>query len=298
MSTNFNRQVKLVLSKGGVGIDVSEQRIVFSVKKDNSETPNSAEIKVYNLSADTQARIRAEYDTVSLQAGYEGNFGLIFTGSVKQFGTGIENSTDSFLHIFSGDGDEGYNFGVINASFGAGQTNRQLTDVASKALGVNVGEIGLSDAKSVRGRAVFGMARKVMRDLAKSNNADWSIQDGAIQVLGTNTPASGGLAYVLNSNTGLIGTPEQTNDGIKAQCLLNPALKIGSAVQINEASIKLASPVQTTAKSAGKDKTPAVISADGFYKVIEVSFAGDTRGREWYSNIVCLDLDATQVIKK
>lgn len=46
-----------------------------------------------------------------------------------------------------------------------------------------------------------------------------------------------GHAVVLNSQSGLVNAPEQTNDGIKFRCLLNPQLVIGGMVQINERDI-------------------------------------------------------------
>ncbi len=46
-----------------------------------------------------------------------------------------------------------------------------------------------------------------------------------------------GGAVVLNSDSGLIGMPTQTTDGIFARCLINPSIKRGSQVQINESDI-------------------------------------------------------------
>jgi hypothetical protein len=50
-----------------------------------------------------------------------------------------------------------------------------------------------------------------------------------------------GEAVVLTSGTGLLGRPEQTEDSIEIVSLLNPLLKIGSRVQIDNASINQAS---------------------------------------------------------
>ncbi len=99
-------------------------------------------------------------------------------------------------------------------------------------------------------------------------------------------------AVVLNSKTGLVGQPEQTNDGIKARCLLNPMLKIGGKVQINEKDVAQAK-LADTSKDAQANK-PADIAADGFYRLLVVEHSGDTRGNDWYSDLVCLDIDATQ----
>lgn len=135
------------------------------------------------------------------------------------------------------------------------------------------------------------MARDYLRQSAEASDTSWSIQDGKLQFV----PMSGVLpnqAVVLNSKTGLVGQPEQTNDGIKARCLLNPMLKIGGKVQIDEKDVAQAK-LPDTAKDAQANQ-PADIAADGFYRLLVVEHSGDTRGNDWYSDLVCLDIDATQ----
>jgi hypothetical protein len=68
-----------------------------------------------------------EFNTVTLQAGYEGgNFGIIFQGSIKQTATGRERNVDSYVDIWAADGDEWTNFSVISQSLAAGQTPQQV----------------------------------------------------------------------------------------------------------------------------------------------------------------------------
>ena len=47
--------------------------------------------------------------------------------------------------------------------------------------------------------------------------------------------------------------------------------------------------------SNGKDEVnkPASINADGLYRLLTVEHRGDTRGNDWYSELVCLDVDET-----
>ena len=56
-----------------------------------------------------------------------------------------------------------------------------------------------------RGKVMYGMARKYMRDTAKQTGTSWSIQDGKVQMV----PVRGylpGEAVVLTAETGLVGT--------------------------------------------------------------------------------------------
>ena len=135
---------------------------------------------------------------------------------------------------------------------------------------------------------MFGMAQDQMRVLADSTLTTWSIQNGKVNVV----KKDGYLpdeAVVLNSQTGLIGLPEQTQDGINARCLLNPKLKVSGRVQINNASIQRAAmSLQYTAINY----FPSV-AEDGFYRIVVIDHEGDTRGDAWYSDIVCVAIDET-----
>ena len=137
---------------------------------------------------------------------------------------------------------------------------------------------------------MYGMSRDYLRQSVDSANASWSIQDGQAQVI-TTTQILPGPAVVLSSQTGLIGVPEQTTDGLSARCLLNPNLKIGSAVQISQADILTAPPADGTNTNT---PTPPGLATDGFYRLFTVDHFGDSRGNDWYSDFVALAIDATQ----
>ena len=79
----YLRTCKLIVYGSDLdGLDLSELRIKFSVKRSDTMTPNVADIRVYNLEEKTALRIRKEFTKVVLQAGYEGNYGVIFQGNI------------------------------------------------------------------------------------------------------------------------------------------------------------------------------------------------------------------------
>ena len=115
----YIRNASLIVADAqGNGLDLASLRIVFKVKKSSAQTPNSAIIRVYNLSDNTAKQIREEFQSVTLQAGYQSNFGLIFKGNIKQVRFGRENSTDTYVDIAAGDGDQSYNFSTKYLRFG------------------------------------------------------------------------------------------------------------------------------------------------------------------------------------
>lgn len=285
------RACSLTVGAHEKGLDLSALRITFKTQKGDVETPNSAEINVYNLSEDTISKIRREFTRVILQAGYQGNAGIIFDGQIRQARNWREGGVDTVLSILAADGDRAYNFATVNTSLAAGSKPADHVQVCQQsftAQGTGVGHVpDLPGQPLPRGKVMYGMARTYMRDTAKTTDTTWSIQDGKVQML----PLKGylpGEAVLLTHETGLVNTPEQSQDGIKVRCLLNPRLRVGGRIKLDNASVKRA---QTDLKLAAT--RPAALDHDGLYRIIKVEFSGDTHGNDWYADMVCIGIDDT-----
>lgn len=311
----FLRKWSLVVADvTGNGIDLSELRIKFTILQSDEESPNTANIRVYNLSEATVKKITSltpvEYNRVVLQAGYQdGNFGIIFDGTIRQFRRGRENNIDSYLDILAAEGDIPFEFSYVQQPLAAGWKQSDAISAATKAMGLKENIVtdsnGLLGGTNPRGKVLWGLARVALRSATQSVGSTWSINNGTVQVI----PLQGYLpneAIVLNAKTGMIGVPEQTDEGIRVKCLLNPKLIIGGRIQIDNASINqltqqgagmagLDSPLsvgQITFNSiTGEVQLPASVAADGMYRVYVVEYEGDTRGNPWYANIIALAID-------
>ena len=295
-SGQFQRYGQLIVSKGSQGLDLSNLRFRFEVRASDVETPNTLVVRVYNLADETKNSIIKEFDTVTLSAGFQnGNKGNIFQGDIKQFYTGRERNVDKFLEIRAGDGDQAYNFSVINQTFPAGTSDDQTLSALAQSMGLQVAQdaTGFLTTGGIlpRGKTLFGMARLHMTDLAEKNNCRWSIQNGVVTLV-PNTGYLSGQAVEINSATGMIGTPEQTDNGIVIRCLLNPLISIGQAVRINNSDINQTNIKSQFFPSYTSQYYPATVADDGLYRVLVVEHFGDTRGtgNDWYSELTCLDI--------
>lgn len=304
MANQFGRKTSLIVSAGTQGLDLSQMRFKFNTRNADEQAPNTLYVRIYNLKKETVQKIGTEFTTITLQAGYEsGNFGIIFQGNIKQTATGRERNVDSFVDIWAADSDEYYNFSVISLALKAGQTPAQVINAIQAAPSVNgvaalpyatdasglIAGAGAGTAQALsRGKVLFGMTRDYARDWANKYGYSWSMQNGQFVVV----PITGyrpGEAIVLSSTTGLIGVPEATADGVKARALLNPLIRIGCLVQIAQSDIN-----QITQQQQGLSYSPAiatVTTAAGFYRVLVAEFSGDTRGTEWYVDLICLAVD-------
>lgn len=294
------RKSELILrNRNDEKIDLSNLRFTFKLAQSELQSPNTAWIRVYNPSPETAKLVQREFTRVALSAGYqEGNYGIIFDGEVKQVRIGRENSTDTYLEIAAADGDVAYNFSVVNITLAAGSGPLEVIRAAAAAMAgepfnITLGPIpeDLPPQRLARGRVLFGMAREVLRQIANLIDCDWSILNRVL----TFTPRKGyveGDIIVLTARSGLVGLPEQTQDGVQARCLLNPRILIGRRVMIDNKSVQQ---TRFDLSYTGEVRNSMIpkISADGLYRVLSIDYAGDTRGQEWYCDLVLLTLDPT-----
>ncbi len=301
MTDQYLRKASLIIGENaGDALDLSELRFSFVVKRGDFQTPNSARIRVYNMNPDTMARVQKEFKRVVLQAGYEGNYGLIFDGTVVQTRRGRTSQVDTHLDITAADGDAAYNFAYVSTTLAAGSTAQDHFNVAAQAMakhGVGVGyTAGLQSNPLPRGKVMFGMARDFMRGVARATQTTWSIQDGKIVVI-PETSYMPGEIPVINSDTGLIGLPVQTQNGINFRVLLNPNIKIGTLVQLDNKAVQQFEYSLSVQQQAQNQRTAleSKLQTDGFYYVMWAEHQGDTRGNDWYTDVVCLAADVTSI---
>jgi hypothetical protein len=293
----FGRTASLLVANQTVARDLSHLHFQFSVRASDTETPNTAEILVYNLKQNTVAEIIKEYTAVIVQAGYAGQMATVFKGTIKQFRQGRERNVDNFLEILAADSDELYNFGVVNQTVAGGSTYEDRFNAICDALGSPKdpnasGYLQTTGGILPRGKVLFGMGRSYLRDLARSTGTRWSFQSGEVTLV----PLTGylpGDVIVINSKTGMIGVPEATDQGVEVTVLMDPLIQVGQRVQINSADI-----VQTVIREQGfpnytsLNYVATVPPGDGIYRVMVAEHDGDTReNAPWYTRLTCLAVD-------
>jgi Baseplate hub gp41 len=300
MNTQFGRYAKLYLANDDEGLDLSNLRFRFHTTNNDLETPNTAVVTVYNLSEQTASKQNLkEYSTLIIDAGYESNHAEIFRGTIKQIRRGKLDNVDSFVEITAADNDLGYNFGTVNTTLAPGVTPQQELKVYADAMGVIVDPSANDAFKETggvklnpRGKVMFGLARSYMRDFAYTHNLRWNVENGVLYVF----PVSGylaGEAVKVNSLTGMISIPEATEEGINVRVLLNPRIKIGRAIQLNNRDITQADFNAVFGPGYRQQQFIANTSRDGTYRVLVAEHKGDTRGEEWFTDIVCLNIDVS-----
>ncbi len=258
--SQFGRACSLIVGKGGQGIKIENLRMAFDIKKTSDDQPNTASISIYNLNPDNQTLLIKEWADIQLFAGYKGNQRLIFSGQIRTATPKVQG-TDRIVTIESGDGDREILRGFINKTLKKGCTANQVIDQCQSAMfGVSTGHKDNLNTSYSRGKVLSGRAAEVLTKQAKNDGAQWSIQDGQILLLkGTNLRPN--AAWLINNETGMIGSPEPTQDGVKVSTLLNPAYLIGGLAKVES------------------------LIYDGGVRIESITHTGDTHAAAWSSTI-------------
>ena len=245
--------------------------IAFCIEKTLAREPNTAEVKIWNLNDRNRKYLRDQKRVpVILKAGYKDAMGLLFRGDLSEAFSEREGP-DWVTTIRSGDGLVSLQSSRISRSFKAGTPLIDILKDISKGLGINVGDaiaflekrgFSNSDKKLLSGAALSGSAHNELEKWLKSVCLEGSVQDGALQVL-VSGQALERTAVLLSSETGLIGSPEVSSNGIlRARSLLNPELFPGRKIKVESKEIK-----------------------EPHFRIARVIFSGETFGQDWYVDI-------------
>ena len=304
MPRQWMRYIDVTAEGGGKTLNLSDFRCRFSIRQFTSQTVNEADIRITNLGPKTAKLFvskDSEFKKITVTAGYQENNGIVFTGNITQARYGKESPTDTFLDIFAADNDRSHNFAVVNKTFAAGSTLKDHWDEMTKqmvALGAKQGQIvgvDLTQVKFPRATTIFGMARDVGRNIAKTMYADFSSVHGEIHLVHKDAALPGGPVEV-NSQTGMIGSAIQTINGIMVRILINPQIKVMTLIHLNEATVlpaMLTRDIGGDVSQAAGQITP--LADDGIYKVLQVNVTGDTRGNPWYMDLSCVAHDTSKI---
>ena len=273
----FGRQIKLFIGNEKESIECSQLRISFDISKTITSEPNPAKISIYNLNESHRNAIRGkQYNKAILHVGYE-ELRVIYAGDIIKSNI-TRNGLDIVTVMECGDGAQDITYARVNKTIQSGANDSSiLKETLASMSGVSGGIADIPSERILpRGKVIVGNARDVCSKIARNNNADWSVQDGAFLMLPKDKVLGSDEGFFISKDTGMIGSPEETNDGLKLTCLLNPALRIGSLIRV-ESILK---------------------HFNGDYKITELSHTGDYLSDQWHSQIICIGGEFQKVKNK
>ena len=252
-------------------------RLNFTVTKEQNGTSNKAKITIFNINQDSRNFLEEKDLVVFLKAGYQDQVSTIFFGDI------IERTTqragaDVTTTLECGDQEQLLKTVRVNIGLAANSTNIQAFDAAATALGLKIPapQKALIPVTTFLKRFSFvGLAQDLLNKLTETNKFKWSIQDGVLQILGPESDDTQ-LAVVIGPNTGLIGNPTKTKDGIKFRSLLNPQITVGRTCKIESTQFQ-----GRFGNEANKKASQSLSDAGGFIIARKVVHQGDSNEGAW-----------------
>lgn len=269
MRIYLNRAAAIVVGKyGGQGKRLQGTRITFDLSKSLSSSLNNAKVSVFNLAPDTRALLETRGTAITLQAGYGEAIDTLFAGEVLKATTRYD-PPNWVSEVDCVDGLNALRSAVLYQTFPEGMPRRAVISALVNRLvskGVSRGvieETSVLFAPLSSPLTVSGSIRNILDRLAFEWGFTWSIQDGVFEIRDVGKLRPGWrLVPLISPKSGLIGSPERTEEGLHIRCLLTPAIYPGQRFKL-ESSIK------------------------GIFQAIKVNHRGDTHGGDWTTDIIC-----------
>jgi hypothetical protein len=272
----FGRRFRLQAGNRTEGIEIESLRVAFEVTKSIDPKPNPGKIDIWNLNREHMGRILSgEFNLAKLWVGYD-TLRVIYAGDIVKK-TVKRDGLDFVVSLECGDGHTDYQNSLVMTTLAAGSTDTDALGAAAASMrSTQLGAVGLSSTRALpRARVLSGNARDVLSRVALNSDADWSVQDGELVVIPANAVLPG-EAVELSQETGMVGSPEATDNGLSLQCLCNPALRIGGLVRVRS----------------------ILDYFNGDYKIVNLQHQGDAIGGDWLTKLTVVGGKFQKIEKK
>lgn len=235
MARFWIRQTEVIA--GGKSFRSDDLDIEFDVPFDNDDEPDIANITIYNLS-DSSINTMKKAQNVIVNAGYQGDTGTIFMGTLQKAVSRWEG-IDKVTELTVGDGSQQWLTKHVSKSYAKNVSASAILKDLTGMFGLELGTFQLSnDMTYPKGRVINAMLKDAVKQIVAESNSQFNISKGKIIIM----PYGQGVqtGFLLQSDTGLIGSPEafekeednKTAKGYKIQMLLNHRITVNSIIQV------------------------------------------------------------------
>lgn len=255
-----------------------------------------AEIDIYNLNQPTEQVVLRQGMTVKLEGGYQSGpgYGILFEGTLFQPTWERINGVDTklSLHCIVGLEEDTNNFVSFNTAAGLNQRDivSRMSTAPNIAYPLNVDNVVL-EAKftQTRGAVFFDQPSEYLQAIADQNTANYWITQLAANIRAevdedeTQIPT-----LVITQTSGLIGSPQQTQDGVDIRINLDARAVIRDQVQLSP-------DVNIIQLQRIQGNYPTVLDAQGKYGIAAVRHIGNSRTNTWETVITGITSTASKL---
>jgi len=292
MSTElFNRGYSLLVGPKYSGRDddpngllIDELRVAFKIEKSLDAIPNTAVFDVYNLSKKSRSLLeestmkKERVPAVIFNAGYGTNIKNLFTGDAS-FVVSKKAGADIQTTIECGDGEAAFASARLDKSFSPGATAGAILKDLKTALGIDTGQVkGFNSSDQfLNGLSLTGPVRNHLDLITKRQGLEWSIQNNQLQILPTKEALNEDV-IVLNSATGLVGTPLRTK-------MVNQSLLLNKDGKQSTSGVLCTALLNGEIKPGRRVKIESDFFDGEIFKVYKCVYLGDSHSNSWFVEI-------------
>ena len=219
----------------------------------DKSTPSVAKTTIHNLSSTSVSAI-SRSKKCQLWGGYDGeliSMGIFDVVETQTIYNRASSDPGWQTVVGLGDGESPHGTAVTSKNYESGASIKSILSDIGASFGLVISQV-YDDITSDAPMTFDGTSSKIMDDICRQFGLQWSITDDVIQVTNKDIPVQTRVP-VLTDATGLLGIPVSTQDGLKVEALLFPALRARHLVKVQS-------------ETAG---------VDGFYRIKTVSFQGN-----------------------
>ena len=222
----------------------------FETKMTRSKEPNQGVFNLYNLSASTRQEIETDAIAVRCYAGYDGDAKLIYKGDLV-FVNSIMQPAEWVTTLHCGDGFASFTKSITSKTYASGTDKQVILDQIASDMNLVVKATKDAIGGALTGTlSIDGKSKDQLDVLTKDNGAEWSIQDGELNLTKIGRPIDD-IAIVLRADTGLLEHPTVTDKGVNIKAQLNPDIRPGKLIKLEPIAVQVQ---PTTARE--EPKTP------------------------------------------
>ncbi|MDR1396855.1 MAG: hypothetical protein LBJ14_03910 [Desulfarculales bacterium] len=225
-------------SEGGNTKIIEGLECEVAVQKPGLPEKNSASVKIWGLQYEDMAQLtmlsfrplESQHNLISIKAGEKGGAKvLVYAGEITSAFADFNQVPDPCMQIEADSGSYPQQIAVPTDTVKGEAKADRLFAMYSKAAGYTYKNEGVTS--SVRNACYPGSPINKMTKLARDVDCELIIDDGQVTILPTGK-ARQGDAVLLTRDTGMIGYPTFSQDGISCRCIFNPDLRYGGLIKV------------------------------------------------------------------
>ena len=274
-TSRFGREYELIIKTNtGEAIVIRNPiRIQFDAVKSVDSGLNSCRVRIYNLSKDKRKKlVKDDTDTTNkleflLKAGYN-KIETLFKGFVLECFS-EKSGADIVTTTVSMDG-------LVDAQGSYTSTTVKKGDAINVILKdmPNTTRARISERPVVnRAKVLVGNSLKLIENNLKDDET-YYIDEGKLYIIKQNEVVSD-IIPLVNASTGLLNTPIKKKYEVTFNTLLNPTIRIGCQVKLESIYAE---------------------NLNGTYKVLTITYRGDSSGTDWSQEVICVRLNETKLL--